>query len=188
MTEKLEQLSIKDIPPPPPGTVFVDDASGTDDSSAGTLERPFQTPAYALYSSPDAPIYVRKSADGQFEPISASMLKKAKKGVDGLVKKIKNAEETAAKKAADDARKLEEAKKIVLVNDSSLPEAKRIKIRDGSKSRESRVVIQGWVHRLRLQKGLAFLVLRDGTGFLQCVLAGDLVSSFLACFLNVTNI
>ena len=31
-----------------------------------------------------------------------------------------------------------------------------------------------WIHRLRLQKGLGFITLRDGTGFIQCILTGDL--------------
>ena len=37
--------------------------------------------------------------------------------------------------------------------------------------------MQGWVHRLRVQKGLAFITLRDGTGYLQCVLTGDLAKA-----------
>lgn len=41
--------------------------------------------------------------------------------------------------------------------------------------RSQRIRVFGWVHRLRDQKGIIFLVLRDGTGYLQCVLSGVVV-------------
>lgn len=45
--------------------------------------------------------------------------------------------------------------------------------------REKRVRVSGWVHRLRQQKELTFIVLRDGTGFLQCILTGKLVRGII---------
>ena len=44
--------------------------------------------------------------------------------------------------------------------------------------RSKRVRVSGWVHRLRDQKGIIFLVIRDGTGYLQVVLSGNLVRSW----------
>ena len=54
-------------------------------------------------------------------------------------------------------------------------DAKRIKIRQGVDNRDARIRVFGWVHRLRQQSGLTFIVLRDGTGYVQCVLSGKLV-------------
>ncbi|KAK9461233.1 uncharacterized protein V1516DRAFT_675379 [Lipomyces oligophaga] len=185
----VQSLSIKDIPPPPEGTIFIDDTTGTDSTDVGTsTNSPLKTPAFALYAYPDATAYyVRRTVDSPYEPISASMLKKAKKGVDSIGKKIKAAEEAKIKKEADDARKLAEAKAIVLTEDTSLPAPKKIKIRDSKENRETRVVINGWVHRLRLQKGLAFLVLRDGTGYIQCVLSGDLANAYSTLTLTLES-
>ncbi len=70
---------------------------------------------------------------------------------------------------------MEEARKVVISEDPSLPKGKQVKIKDTVASDE-RVKVFGWVHRLRRQgKNLLFLVLRDGTGFLQCVLNDKLV-------------
>lgn len=40
-----------------------------------------------------------------------------------------------------------------------------------------RILVEAWVHRQRRQgKNLTFLVLRDGTGYLQCILTDLMVS------------
>ena len=82
-------------------------------------------------------------------------------------------QEGEAKRAAE-AKKLEEAKAIVL-EEPSTP-AQKIKIRQAVEQRGKRVRVFGWVHRLRQQGGMTFVILRDGTGYLQCVLTGRLVS------------
>lgn len=65
----------------------------------------------------------------------------------------KNAEK--AKKEEEDAAKrnknLEDAKKLIISEDSTLPVANLIKIKNAIEHRNSRVKIYGWVHRLRRQ-------------------------------------
>jgi len=61
---------------------------------------------------------------------------------------------------------------------SRLPSAARAnqsKIAPLVSLRNERVRVFGWVHRLRQQKDRTFLTLRDGSGLLQVVLAGQLV-------------
>lgn len=56
----------------------------------------------------------------------------------------------------------------------------KIKIRQAIANRGKRVKVSGWVHRLRVQgKDMMFIILRDGSGYLQCVLTGKLVSFFV---------
>ena len=72
---------------------------------------------------------------------------------------------------------MEEAKKIKITLDPSLPLASSVKIRGLAAYHTKRVLVRGWVHRLRRQgKGMMFVVLRDGTGYLQCIMTDKLVS------------
>lgn len=50
------------------------------------------------------------------------------------------------------------------------------KILNLERYRGKRVRVLGWVHRLRSQKDIIFIVLRDGTGYLQAILSGVPVS------------
>lgn len=77
---------------------------------------------------------VKKDDEG-FKPISNAALKKAKKAFEIAKKKKAKAEEKAAKDAEaeqkakeEQLKQLEEAKKIVLELDTSLPEAKYVNI------------------------------------------------------------
>lgn len=162
--------------------LYVHDVTGVDDASAtGTKEAPFKTPAYALFIKEDAKVFVYKKdeeTDGYVE-ISSSALKKAKKGADGLKKKAEKAKAAEAQKAqkdAEDAARKLEAMKITIKEDESLPKATKAKIRDLDVGK--RFKVSGWIHRFRAQKGLAFIVLRDGTGYVQAVLSGDLANAY----------
>lgn len=69
--------------------------------------------------------------------------------------------ESREKKEAEDnlrrEKNLEEAKKITIKNDPSLPEPKCVKIHALEEYRGQRVKVFGWVHRLRRQgKNLMF--------------------------------
>ncbi len=101
---------------------------------------------------------------------------------------VRKAQEKAkrdAEAARAQAERAEEAKKITIQEDKSLAEAKRSRIKDLEPLRGQRAVVYGWVHRLRRQgKALMFITLRDGTGFLQCVLNGTLCQTYDAIMLS----
>lgn len=163
-------------------TVYVNEKSGKDAADAtGSEQSPFASPAYALYTNPDAKVLIYKQVeegeDSKFEyvEISASALKKAKKGAEGLKKKAEK--QAKMKEETQNLPKVEALDLNSIEEDKSLPEAKKIKLGKILENVDSRVLVQGWVHRLRVQKGLAFITLRDGTGFLQCVLTGDLAKA-----------
>ncbi|PWN50146.1 asparaginyl-tRNA synthetase [Violaceomyces palustris] len=180
--------------------VYVDETQGNDETGDGSKASPFATPVAALLSAgPNSSIFVKKvlvegeapaegvDADG-YAPISAAGAKKAKKGYEVALKKQKKAQEQAEKekeKEGQEDKKLEESKKIVLEEPAGAEPAKKIKIHQGVQNRDKRVKVCGWVHRLRSQKGLTFIVLRDGTGYLQCVLSGKLTQTYDA--LTLTN-
>lgn len=51
----------------------------------------------------------------------------------------------------------------------------------------SRVRVMGWVHRFRPQKTNFFLVVRDGTAYVQCILTGDCIRTMDALDLTVES-
>ncbi|OQV18390.1 Asparagine--tRNA ligase, cytoplasmic [Hypsibius exemplaris] len=173
MTEQLEKKL---------ASLYVSEKSGSDESGDGSEGNPFKTALKAWHQGGEngTAVFV-EAADGgdaqkpKWQPISDSAVKKVKKLYQ---QDLKKAEKHAEKEKEDLARReknLEEAKGIVISEDKSLPAAKQIKLRDAKATRDVRVKIFGWVHRLRRQgKNLMFVVLRDGTGFLQCVLTDQL--------------
>ncbi|KAN0025912.1 hypothetical protein ACTFIU_001676 [Dictyostelium citrinum] len=92
-------------------------------------------------------------------------------------KVVEAKEKKVAATTAAPVKKIEEQlAAITLKQDASLPTPKRLKIRECSpKFANQRVEVHAWAHHVRNQKKIVFLELRDGTGFLQCVLSGDLV-------------
>ncbi|KAF7976433.1 hypothetical protein HWV62_6859 [Athelia sp. TMB] len=179
-------------------SIHIDEKAGSDTAGKGTQDQPYESLAFALYThqteEPAAKYLIRKDAAGSYEEPTQSALKKAKKGADGLEKKRKKAEELAAKDAAADTEEKErreklltESKKIVLKEDESLPKATRAKLGSLADLRSKRVRVFGWVHRHRAQKEMSFIVLRDGTGYLQALLSGQVNQTYEALTLTLES-
>ena len=113
--------------------VFVDEVAGCDTSGNGTEATPFKSVIKALEAKGDSiKIQIKKDADG-FKDISGAALKKAKKTFAEQQKKAKKIQEQQKKqdddlkkKADDEAKAIEHAKSIVLVEDKSLPKAEKV--------------------------------------------------------------
>ncbi|CEI99853.1 Putative Asparaginyl-trna synthetase [Rhizopus microsporus] len=188
ITDATKKLSVSE-------TIYVDELEGCDTNGQGTQDAPFKSVLKAIEVKGDnIKIQIKKDAEG-FKEISGAAFKKAKKTfaeqqkkAKKLLEQQKKQEEELKKKLEDEAKALEHAKSIVLTEDASLPPAKKIKIRQSTEHRGKRVKVSGWVHRLRVQgKDMMFVVLRDGSGYLQCVLTGRLCHSFDAITLTVES-
>ncbi|KAF9379899.1 hypothetical protein CPB97_008691 [Podila verticillata] len=194
-TLPVESLSINAV------IAHVDETKGSDETGNGSIEAPYQSAVKALQAHGDSvKIQVWKAAVAEGETsgytvISGAALKKAVKKVGELEKKAKKVAEQAAELAAKEQaaaeereRVLEAAKAVVLKQDPSLPTATKIKIRNGVENRGKRVRVSGWVHRLRVQgKNMTFIILRDGTGYLQCVLTDTLCQTYDALTLTLES-
>jgi asparaginyl-tRNA synthetase len=112
------------------------------------------------------------------------------KTIDGNLNRIVGAararQEQAAKRAEEEAaaaarlaEAIELAKQQQIVEDPGLPPARVLKIKYVKPGPE-RVRVFGWVHRLRTQGKLIFLIVRDGSGFLQVVIEGALTQTVAA--------
>ncbi|KAF7296063.1 AA-TRNA-LIGASE-II domain-containing protein [Mycena kentingensis (nom. inval.)] len=171
-------------------SIHIDETIGSDTTGNGTAELPYQSLGHAVFKHKDAAFLTRKDSAGTYEEPTASSLKKAKKTAEGLQKKALKAEEQQRKDAEERERRLqvlEASKQIVLVEDTSLPPATKAKIVDLAPLRGQRVRVFGWVHRLRDQKGLMFIELRDGTGYLQSLLSGKSTQTYQALTLTVES-
>lgn len=153
-------------------TVYIDTDAGVDDASAdGSESKPYKSLAYAMIANIERPAtkYLSRASKTGDDPGAAlqwkdpakSAVKKATSAVDQHKKKLAKQATTAA--VEEEARKqrlknLEEAKKIVIKQDPSLPEARKLRIDDkdvelgeGDK-KGTRVKVSGRIHRLRPQK------------------------------------
>jgi len=156
--------------------VYVDETNGSDQTGSGTEAAPYKTPLHTvvqLGGTDKALILVKKDGGSEYTELAKSAAKKLQKTLDGLRKKeAKAAAAASSALAAKDGDGEEE-----IVEDTSLPTAKKIKIRQAAESRGHRVVVRGWVANVRVQsRKLVFVDLRDGSDLeLQCVLTGKLV-------------
>ncbi|KAE8194022.1 hypothetical protein CF335_g5446 [Tilletia laevis] len=124
-------------------------------------------------------------ADG-YVPMTKSVTRTAKSLWEQQQKKLRKAEETAANEKESqqiDSQKLDNSKNVVL--EQLTTEVKKIKIGDGFNNRDRRVSVKGWVHRLRQQSNITFLVLRGGHRYMQCVLTGKLAETYDAITLTL---
>ncbi|XP_065716123.1 asparagine--tRNA ligase, cytoplasmic [Patagioenas fasciata] len=172
--------------------LYVSEREGSDSAGDGTQKKPFKTVLKALMTAGKEPfptIYVDSQKENErWAIISKSQMKNVKK----LWHREQMKNEAKEKKEAEDLlrreKNLEEAKKVVIKNDPSLPEPKCVKIGALEAYRGQRVKIFGWIHRLRRQgKNLMFIVLRDGTGFLQCVLSDELCQCYNGLVLSTES-
>jgi asparaginyl-tRNA synthetase len=194
-------------------TVFIDEDVGRDDDAAsGTASSPYKTLLYAMIQHPstgDGPTYmIRKSQTGpvsedgdpsarlEWKPATKSALKKTTGLYEQHKRKQAKAAELAVREKEEALRRqkvLEEAKKVVIIEDTSLPkpvkirldetDPKKVKLRDGDIP-GTRVRVLGRVHRFRSQKDVIFVTLSDGYGQLQCVFTGDLIRTYAALTLT----
>ncbi|CAH0696874.1 unnamed protein product [Spodoptera exigua] len=180
----MEDLSI--------GEIYTSDKKGSDETGDGTEAKPFKTILQAMRHAGKEPfptIYVDAKDDTKvYEVAAKSQLKKIHKI--WVRESYKAADKAKAEEETNDKRQqnLEEAKKIVIKEDPSLPKATYVKIAEAAEHRGERICVKGWVHRLRRQgRALAFLTLRDGTGYLQCVLHGLLCQTYNALVLSTES-
>nr|XP_039266968.1 asparagine--tRNA ligase, cytoplasmic-like isoform X1 [Styela clava] len=168
--------------------LYTSEKRGCDKDGLGSEASPFKSVLKALQQSGGEPwpaIYVDSKEGNNYEPIAKAQLKKQVK----IYQSEKRKDEAKKIREQEDAERreknLEEAKQIQIQEDKSLPAAKMVKIRESTDKRGTRVKIFGWVHRLRRQgKTLMFIVLRDGSGYLQCVLQDTLCQSYNALVLS----
>lgn len=126
-----------------------------------------------------------KMNDDARSKLSATARKKWLKLEKKAQEKSRKEQEASERAKAENEARLERARLVKIVNDPSLPEPTKAKVRDLSKLIGSRVKIFGWVHHLRRDgKKLFFIDLRDGTGFIQVVLSGEMCMNYDAAILT----
>ena len=116
-----------------------------------------------------------KMDESERSKLTKSRRKKLSKLEERQLQKSKKEQEAIAKMEEENRQRLERAALITIKMDETLPKAEMVKIRDMAGMVGKRVKVSGWVLHLRQDgKKLWFVDLRDGTGFLQCVMTGDM--------------
>lgn len=170
------------------------------------------SPSYLVRKAAgDAPAEASEDAEkSEWKPAAKAALKKVVNAYEQQKKKAAKEIELIAIREKDEEQRrkvLEEAKKIVIEEDKELPKAMKIKLDEkdpkvvklgsgsrqavgekgpdySSENRGTRVRVFGRVHRERKQKDVLFVTLRDGYGYLQCVLTGPLARTYDALTLT----
>jgi len=190
LAENMDAVKIED-------GVYTSDTRGSDESGEGTYRVPFKTVLKAMKHVGKEPfnLFVDPKPDSdaakagaKYEPIAKAQLKKITKIWQQEVRKAEARAKAECEAAEAQLKRAEEAKKIVIKQDTSLPEAVSLKIRDCADNRGKRVMLQGWVHRLRTQgKSLMFITLRDGSDYIQCVMHGEMCQTYDAIMLSTES-
>ncbi|XP_011197784.2 asparagine--tRNA ligase, cytoplasmic [Bactrocera dorsalis] len=174
--------------------IYTSEKTGSDENGKGTQDNPYKTILQAMRHAKVEPfptIYVDSKdpkAESPYEVAAKSQLKKIQKIFAREGYKNADKQQREVEDAEKRMQNLEDARKIKIEEDPSLPAARRIRISHGEEYRGERIKIYGWVHRLRRQgKGLIFITLRDGTGFLQCVLTNRLCQTYEALVLSTES-
>lgn len=192
-------------------TIYIDEEVGQDTpDTQGSESNPFKTLPFAYLQHGEQTYLVKKKEGDEevasYKPAAKAAMKKAVSYADQQKKKAGKEKELAIRhqKEEEERQKVfEEAKKIVLKEDSSLPKAVKIhlgekrpevvKLGSGERTKEvdyssdnrgTRVRVMGRVHRERKQKEVLFVTLRDGHGYMQCVLTGPLAKTYDALTLT----
>ncbi|KHJ44125.1 nucleic acid-binding domain protein [Trichuris suis] len=197
---------------PASNEIYISESTGSDDTGDGTSKKPFKTLLHAMkfVGVEPFPTFLSDVAGENevgkhqppaalllgWKPVSQSQLKKYHRL---WLQELRKSKERSSKEKPyrsldsfeqlEDAirrdQNLEAAKSIVVEEDPNLPSPVVVKIRDVAKMIGKRVKVFGWVHRMRRQgKQLMFVVLRDGTGYLQCIISGKLCQTYDAIMLN----
>ena len=192
-------------------SIYIDEDVGRDESPAtGSESAPYKTLLHAFLQHPPTngtQYLTRKSqtepaeegADKlEWKPATKSAMKRTANAYEQRKKKAAKEQELAIREKQDaDKRQqvLEEAKKVIIKEDTSLPKPVKIRLDEtdpavvklGSPEagQGTRVRAVGRVHRLRSQKGVTFITLTDGYGYLQCILSGDLTKTYDAMTLTL---
>jgi asparaginyl-tRNA synthetase len=192
-------------------TYYIDEDVGQDISTqSGAEDLPYKTLGFAVLTHGEPHKFLaRKSLTGEipegsdasarleWKPVAKAAMKKAVNFAKTQKKKAGKEQELLAlrmKEEADRKVVLDEAKKIVLEEDTSLPQAVKIKLDEtdpakvtlgnGSDVKGTRVRVFGRVHRERRQKEVMFITLKDGYGFMQVVFTGPLAKTYDALTLT----
>ncbi|EMC95586.1 hypothetical protein BAUCODRAFT_71238 [Baudoinia panamericana UAMH 10762] len=203
-------MAEKDVELP---SVYVDEETGEDvlDQSHGSQSKPFKSLGAAYLQFGDKATYLvpnkdKEDGESAWKSAAKAALKKAANYADAQRKKAGKEKELALRQQKEQEERdkaLEEAKRIVIKEDLSLPKAVKInlgetrpevvKLGSGERSKDvdyasgdrgTRVRVFGRVHRERKQKEVIFVTLRDGYGFMQCVLTGPLAKTYDAVTLT----
>ncbi|CDW51875.1 Asparaginyl-tRNA synthetase, cytoplasmic [Trichuris trichiura] len=174
---------------PASNEIYISESTGSDDTGDGTSKKPFKTLLHAMkfVGVEPFPTFLADvpGEEEGWKPVSQSQFKKYHRLWQQELRKSK---ERTSKELEDAIRRdqnLEAAKSVLVEEDPNLPSPVVVKIRDAPNMVEKRVKVFGWVHRMRRQgKQLMFVVLRDGTGYLQCIISGKLCQTYDAIMLS----